>query len=166
MQLGQVFGYVAWHPVNFDGLTPSVRSPYFGHLLVADFMGCSTNFRASEIKTDDPKLAVYAGYDNNKLVRMVIINYDVWKGSGTRPSRKFNISVPSNVKSGKVSTMTSPGGATSMAYFYWAGLAFSYGNNGVGTIAPSQPQPYTVQATNGVFSVTVGSSNAILIDFQ
>ena len=166
MQLGQAFGYVAWHPIAFGGLAPGVRSPYFGHLLAADFIGGSTNFRVSEVKTGDATLAVYAGYDNGVLARVAIINYAVWEGSGTRPSRNFTVSVPSSIKSGTVSTMTSPYGATSLMNFYWAGLAFSYANMGVGTTAPGEPQPYNVQASGGSVNVNVGSSEAILVSLH
>ena len=167
MQLGQVFGYVAWHPIAFDGLTPGVRSPYFGHLLAAEFIGCSKDFRVAEVHTGDEKLAVYAGYEHGKLVRLVIINYDFWTGGcQTRPSRKVSFKVPSGVKSGRVSTMTSPGGAPATGNFYWAGQAFSYANMGVGTKAQGQQQPYAVQAARGSVSVNVGASEAVLVDLK
>ena len=166
MQLGQVFGYVAWHPIAVSGLQPSVRSPYFGHLLAAEFIGGSTSFQVAEVATGDDTLAVYAGYDNGKLVRVVVINYDLWNGSGTRPTRDFTINVPSSTTAGTVKTLTSPGGGTATGSFYWAGLAFSHPNNGVGTVEPTQPQPQDVTAQNGKLTVTVGSSQAVLVQLK
>lgn len=166
MQLSKVFGYVAWHPVAFNDIVPSVRSPYFGHLFAADFMGKSSSFRVAEIATGDDQLAVYAGYDMGKLTRLAIINYNVWNGNGARPVRSFAVNVPSGTTQGTVRVLTSNDGATALGNFYWSGLAFSYANHGVGTIAPGQPQPKTVQAQRGKITVDVGSSQAIILQLK
>lgn len=167
MQLSTVFGYVAWHPVFFDGIVPEVRSPYYGHLFVADFIGGSKAFRVSEVATGDDLLAVYAGYEHDKLKRMAVINYDVWeKDSNQRPKRTFKIKVPSGMGNATVQTLTSPQGTSANSTFYWAGKTWTYANNGIGKEIPGQKESETVLASSGYIEVDISASEAAMIHFQ
>ncbi|OAQ85232.1 glycoside hydrolase family 79 protein [Purpureocillium lilacinum] len=164
MQLGQVFGYVAWHPIAFDGLQPEVRSPYYGHLLVADFIGKSKAFRVSEVQTNDDLVAAYAGYEQDQLRRVAIINYKVWqKGSGARPARTFTLPVPRGVRSVKVQTLTSSGGASVNGTASWAGRTWTYENNGVGEKVPGLDEFTTVPVSGGRANVKIGASEAVIV---
>lgn len=162
MQLSKVFGYVAWHPVAYNDLEPEVRAPYYGHLFVGDFMNGTNNFRVSEIQSDDDLLAAYAGYEDNKLARVAIINYEVWDSSdGDRPTREFTVKVPANISSAHVSTLTSPGGASSLQDFHWAGQTWTFANNGTGEVVQ---QEYTeAKVENGQIQVSVGATEAVLV---
>lgn len=162
MQLSKVFGYVAWHPAAYDGLQPEVRAPYYGHLFVGDFMNGSRDFRMSEIPSNDDLLAVYAGYEKNQLARVAIINYEVWNPSyGERPTREFTVKVPKGVLSARISTLTSPGGASSLEGFYWAGRTWTFANNGLGQIV--QQEYIEVTAEHGDIQVSVGATEAVLV---
>lgn len=164
MQLGQVFGYVAWHPIAFDGLQPEVRSPYYGHVLVADFIGKSKAFRVSEVQTNDDLVAAYAGYEQDQLRRVAIINYKVWqKGSGARPARTFTLPVPRGVRSVKVQTLTSSGGASVNGTASWAGRTWTYENNGVGEKVPGLDEFTTVPVSGGRANVKIGASEAVIV---
>jgi hypothetical protein len=168
MQLSKVFGYVAWHPVSFDGILPEVRSPYYGHLFVAEFIGGSKAFRVNEVATDDDLLAVYAGYEHDTLKRMAVINYDVWeKGSNTqRPKRTFKIKVPSGIGHATVQKLTSPQGTSAKSTFYWAGKTWTYANNGIGKEVPGQKVTETVLASSGYIEVVVGASEAVMVHLK
>lgn len=167
MQQSKVFGYVAWHPVYFDAIVPEVRSPYYGHLFVADFMGGSPAFRISEIDTDDDLLAVYAGYEHSQLKRVAIINYDVWEeGDGPRPRRNFTIQGPFGTGVAKVQTLTSPGGTSANSTFYWAGQTWTYANNGIGKRVPGQQKSTIVPDLSGNIQVDVGASEAVIVHIQ
>lgn len=162
MQLSKVFGYVAWHPVAYDGLEPEVRAPYYGHLFVGDFMNGTRDFRVSEIPSNDDLLAAYAGYHNNKLSRVAIINYEVWNPSdGDRPTRNFTVNVPKNISSARISTLTSPGGASSLKDFYWAGQTWTFASNGTGQAV--QKEYIDANVENGQVQVSVGATEAVLV---
>ena len=164
MQLSKVFGYVAWHPVAYDDLLPEVRAPYFGHLFASDFMGGSDSFRVAEIDLDEDLIAAYAGYESDQLQRVAILNYEVWnEGDGSRPSCNFTLQVPENVRSVKVETLTSPGGATAYDTFYWAGQTWTYESNGLGERVP-QTEAYTIAyVESGLVQVQVGASEAVIV---
>ncbi|KAK2589849.1 hypothetical protein QQS21_012471 [Conoideocrella luteorostrata] len=161
MQLGQVFGYAAWHPVTIGDISPQVRSPYYGHLFAADFIGKSNAFRVKELDTGDDLSAVYAGYDAGVLNKMAIINFDVWRGDGSRPTRSFKIQIPAGVKSVQVRTLTSAGGATTSGSFSWAGQTWTHQNNGVAS--PEHPSSVSIKAVDGFVNIAVGASEAALI---
>ena len=168
MQLSIVFGYVAWHPVYYNGNVPEVRSPYYGHLFVSDFMGGSSSFRVAQIDVDSDYLAAYAGYGNNELTRLVIINFNVWiPGSENRPSEAFEIEVPSSVSSGVVTTLTSPGGATAMNEdFSWGGMTWTYAKDGLPQKFKGASGPRTIMANERMLKLEVGASEAVMIQFQ
>ena len=162
MQLSKVFGYVAWHPVAYDGLEPEVRAPYYGHLFVGDFMNESRDFRMCELPTSDDLLSAYAGYDQNQLARVAIINYEVWNPAGEeRPRREITFKVPEEISSARVFTLTSPGGASSLEEFYWAGQTWTYANNGIGHFVQQEYIEATVE--NGQVLVSVDASEAVLV---
>ncbi|KAJ5604412.1 glycoside hydrolase family 79 protein [Penicillium lagena] len=162
MQLSKAFGYAAWHPVAYDDLEPAVIAPYYGHLLVADFMKGSSNFRVIEIQSDDDLLAAYAGYEYDQLKRVAIMNYDVWNaGDGERPIRNIDLKVPDGVQSVRISTLTSPGGASATSEFYWAGQTWTYANDGVGQAVHQRYAEELVK--DGHVVVTVGASEAVIV---
>lgn len=162
MQLSMAFGYAAWHPVAYDGLEPAVIAPYYGHLLVADFMKGSIDFRVSEIQTDDDLLAAYAGYELDQLKRVAIMNYEVWNtGDGERPIQKFDLTVPGFITSVRISTLTSPGGASATSEFYWAGQTWTYANDGVAQTVSQKYEEASVR--DGHVVVTVGASEAVIV---
>ncbi|UNI24889.1 hypothetical protein JDV02_010608 [Purpureocillium takamizusanense] len=169
MQLGQVFGYVAWHPIAFAGLQPEVRAPYYGHLFVGDFIGRSKAFRVSEVPVgaeEDGLVAAYAGYEHDRLQRVAIINYEVWQqGAGPqRPSRTFAVPVPRGVRSVRVQTLTSAEGASSLnGTVSWAGRTWTYENDGVGARVPGVEEFTTVRVVGGRANVEVGASEAVIV---
>ncbi|KAI5455612.1 hypothetical protein BGZ63DRAFT_429703 [Mariannaea sp. PMI_226] len=165
MQLGKVFGYVAWHPVFYDDIVPQVRSPYYGHLFVSDFMGGSKVFRVIEVPTDDDLLAVYAGYENNHLKRVAIINFDIWQGEGCRTYRTFTIQAPPGARTGRVQTLTSSKGATANDTFYWAGHSWSYESNGKARKVHGLQEYQNSPVFNGKLKVNVGASEAVMVHF-
>lgn len=168
MQLSEVFGYVAWWPAFYESIVPQVRSPYYGHLFVADFMGGSSSFRVSELPLSDDLLAAYAGYENEELKRVAVVNFDVWElGYGNRPSRMVSIQAPSGTSLATVRTLTSPEGASATnESFYWAGETWTYQSNGIGVPVPGQQQIRIVPDVHGQVSVAVGASEAVMVSFE
>lgn len=168
MQLGQIFGYVAWHPIFFDGISPEVRSPYYGHLFAAEFMGGSADFRVSEISQDDDLVAAYAGYDHGELKRVAVVNYDVWESSSgeRRPTRSFTIKVPLTTLFAKVQTLTSADGTSAYSDFYWSGKTWTYETNGNEARVPGQQEYKIVPALLGEIKVEVGASEAVLVHLE
>lgn len=166
MQLSKVFGYVAWHPVDYNGLSAEVRAPFFGHLFVADFMGGSSNFRVSEVELKDDLAAAYAGYENDQIKRVALFNYNAWsKGSGDRPSSTFTLSTPEGVKSVKIQKLTSPGGAKATDTFYWAGNTWTAASKGVAQRVSSVPESTTANVDKGSVTVSVGASEAVIVHY-
>lgn len=164
MQLSKVFGYVAWHPVAYNGLLPEVRAPYYGHLFVSDFMGGSNSFRVKELGLGEDLVAAYAGYENDQLQRVAIFNYDVWnEGGGPRPNRTFTLQVSGDVRSVNIQTLTSPGGTAANSTFYWAGETWTYETNGLGERVPGIEGSDTLDMSGGSVQVPVGASEAVIV---
>lgn len=165
MQLGQVFGYVAWHPIQFDANTPPrVLAPYYGHLFVADFMSGSDSLRVAEVPTSYPsRTAAYAAYDHDVLARIAVINYDVWHGEGRRPKREVEVVVPRGVTWVKVQTLTAPGGTGAMRGIYWGGRTWTFESGGVGVRVKGVKEFELFRARNGRVTVMVGASEAVLV---
>ncbi|KAJ5587237.1 glycoside hydrolase family 79 protein [Penicillium hispanicum] len=164
MQLSKAFGYVAWHPVAYEDLEPEVRAPYYGHLFASEFIGGSDSFRVSEISLDDDLVAGYAGYENDLLKRVALINYNVWtEGNGSRPNSTFTLKLPDDVKSVTIETLTSPGGATANHTFYWAGQTWTFDSNGLGENVPQIDANTTLSVQGGSVQVEVGASEAVLV---
>lgn len=166
MQLGKIFGYVAWHPVAFDGILPEVRAPYYGHLFVADFIGSTHDFRIKELDLGDDLVASYAGYEHNQLKRVAIINFNVWnEGDGPRPSKEFELEVPRGIHQVRVEKLTSPGGTSANNTYYWAGQTWTYETNGIGQLVAvsANAGPTTVAVRGGRVPLAVGASEAVMV---
>ncbi|KAH8799678.1 hypothetical protein F5884DRAFT_863286 [Xylogone sp. PMI_703] len=166
MQLGKIFGYVAWHPVAFDGILPEVRAPYYGHLFAADFMGSTHDFRIKELDLGNDLVVSYAGYEHNKLERVALFNFDVWdEGEGPRPSKEFELEVPRGIRQVKVEKLTSPGGTIANSTYYWAGQTWTCETNGIGQWASpgANAEPSIAPVRGGRVQLVVGASEAVIV---
>ena len=72
----------------------------------------------------------------------------------------MNLKVPWGVTSVTVKLLTGPG-ASSFEDFTWAGVSWTFANNGRGTQVAWDTK--TVQVRNGIATVSVGASEAILV---
>lgn len=170
IQLGIGFGFAPWQPIAYKGLPAKVNPPFYAHLLVADFIGRSSNFEVRNVDLDRDTLSAYAGYEGGALKKMAIVNLEKW-GAGDdphdRPSYDIEINVPLDISAATIRRLTSLTGATETdsRKITWGGYSWSRESNGKAE-KMSTGQDVVRRVVDGVFTVTVKASQAVVIYLQ
>jgi len=101
-------------------------------------------------------------YRESILSKYVIINLDEWNTTTPydRPSRSFDLEVPSDIVGARVELLTGPG-ADSMSNITWAGRSWDVPNGGLGTVEKNDTT--VVKSRDGKLLVTVQSSEAVVV---
>ncbi|KAH8886548.1 hypothetical protein GQ53DRAFT_827864 [Thozetella sp. PMI_491] len=176
---------VFWNPDSTGGTNspgPQVRAPFPAAMFVADFIGSETNAAVTEINlgTGIPLLSAYAMYDGStsKLLRVALVNMRIYNATNaalvgnTRGSVTFNLSLGTAVKSAVVRSLHADKGVAAMGYDFggptsnvsWAGEQWSYSiDQGKGHYTTGAAQQTTMTVTNGVLSLTVPNSEAVIV---
>ncbi|KAF3002208.1 hypothetical protein E8E14_000848 [Neopestalotiopsis sp. 37M] len=158
---------------------PQVRAPFPAAAYVADFIGIEGDTAVQKISLGDdhPYLSAYAAYDgaSGVLQRLALVNlrlYNGTLGSGQRGSEDFNITLPADVASITVQRLHADLGAAAQGFDYagpthnvsWAGEQWSYAlDYGKGHYTTGSPVTETVNVTNGIATVNVLNSEAVVV---
>jgi hypothetical protein len=134
MQQGLGFGYSAWTPgpdSDNGNQGPGIWDPYYAFPFAADFIDGATDLQVVPILQQE-KLVAYAGYESERLSKLVIINLEVWNTTNfsPRPSREVKFQVPSNMAKAKVENLTAPG-ADVGEDITWVGTSRTYKSMGL-----------------------------------
>lgn len=164
-QQGIAFGCAGWYPIPFDGLPPAVRAPYYGYVLVADFIGTSSNVKVVDLDLGLDMVAAYAGYQDGQLEKVAVINFQVYESeNGNRAKKTVRFKVPEGVNSVEVKTLTGPGASSIDGVFTWGGMSWTYESEGMGIQVVNNTK--IVDVKDYVASVAVGATEAVLITLQ
>ncbi|OCL05021.1 glycoside hydrolase family 79 protein [Glonium stellatum] len=134
MQSGVSFPFSLWHPKIND--TPGEVLPaFYGQIFAAEFIGVHDNVRLANIDLNSPFLSAYATYEDGALTA-------------------------------RVEKLTSPDGGTALASdnITWAGMQWTYENNGTGVSVLNDTQVLQVQ--NGAIDLKVNASEAVMVFLQ
>lgn len=159
-------GFNMWQPVYSKWGPPLVRANYYSLPIVADFIGKNSP-RVEEVDLKSDTLAAYTAWENGNLVRIAIVNMEVW-GQGklaasTRPTQWFEIKgLPQNIKSATTKYLSAPEGSWANNTLSYAGMQWTYESGGIGrqsgTLGASK-----VPVTNGKFGISVPAGSAVLV---
>ena len=159
--------FSAWQPVHLTETeigSPHTRGPYYGIILIADFIGKAPDFRVKNIDLNSNNLSAYAGYNSGSLTKLAIINLDIWnpKAGELRPTQKVTLDLPEHVSTIEVQKLTGPA-VDSFDNMTWAGLEFTYENRGVGVKVLNNTE--TLKVYNKTVEVGIQASEAIVVTF-
>ncbi|RWA05185.1 hypothetical protein EKO27_g9921 [Xylaria grammica] len=168
-------GYDLWLPVASAGLPAQVFSNYYSQPFLADFIvfyrtnpfaGDSGKTRVSQLSVDASNVAAYVAYDDGALKRIAAVNMNYWNqtsSTGTRGSVTLDFKVPDDVTEVTVYHLNSPAGAGAAAdSITYGGSQWTYESLGK-EVKNVRRDTETVAVSDGSASVTIASSEAVLI---
>ncbi|KAI0457375.1 hypothetical protein F5B21DRAFT_464242 [Xylaria acuta] len=159
-------GYDMWLPVASAGMPAQVFSNYYSQPFLADFIGDSGKTRVSQLQVDASNVAAYVAYEDDTPKRIAVVNMNYWNQTSSAESRgnvKLNFGVPDGVAQLTVYHLNSPLGAGAAAdTITYGGSQWTYDSLGK-EVKDVRQDTETVAVAEGVASVTVASSEAVLI---
>jgi len=167
MQMGRTFPFAAWQPNQVGSKPPHLHAPFFGHVLVADFISREGQLQVLPLSSPLTHVSAYAGYHSGKLAKVAIVNLEFWKEN--QPPRRPSVSVTLDLKLGaqvKEATVRKLHGPDSVALknVTWAGKSWPYdGTNNSGTPVIVRKDTETVPVKDGKIVVAVEASGAVLV---
>ncbi|KAI1490479.1 hypothetical protein F5X96DRAFT_546412 [Biscogniauxia mediterranea] len=168
-------GYDLWLPVASAGLPPQVFANYYSQPFVADFLGASGRTRVAQLDLGSgvANVAAYAAYDadSGAPARIAVANLNYWNRTSSSESRA-NVTVGFALPDGVVGAASgvtvdrlgSPDGAGADAStITYAGSQWTYASGGAEVKGVRNDSEVVPVSEDGVVSVTVASSEAVLI---
>ncbi|KAI1170669.1 hypothetical protein F4777DRAFT_591762 [Nemania sp. FL0916] len=159
-------GYDMWLPVASAGMQAQVFSNYYSQPFLADFIGKSGTTRVSQLSVDANNVGVYAAYENDAPKRIAAVNLNYWNQTSSTEARGsviLQLEVPDNVQQVTVYHLNSPAGAGATAdTITYGGSQWTYASLGK-EVKSVRKDTQTVAVVDGVASVTVASSEAVLV---
>lgn len=159
-------GFSMWLPQENEGLQPAVFANYYSQPFIADFIGTSGKTQVAEFPTDSPDfISAYTAFDNKRLSRIAIVNFQLWDATasrGVRPSTKINLTgLPKKTAFATVSMLTAPEGAYASDTLTWRGFQWTYASKGLAV--QTRKTDKRVKIINGQLSLNVLATTAIMI---
>ncbi|KAI1152655.1 hypothetical protein F4825DRAFT_418297 [Nemania diffusa] len=160
-------GYNMWLPVASAGLPAQVFSNYYSQPFVADFIGDSGKTRVAQLSLDDASnVAAYVAYEDGAPKRIAVVNLNYWNQTSsieTRGSIALSFEVPGGVEQLTIYHLNSPAGAGAAAdSITYGGSQWTYNSLGQ-EVKNVRQDTETVLVVNGAATVTVASSEAVLV---
>ncbi|CAJ2499857.1 Uu.00g027100.m01.CDS01 [Anthostomella pinea] len=161
-------GFDMWLPVASAGLPAQTFSNYYSQPFVADFIGSSGTTRVAQLSLEGEyeNVAAYAAYDGGALSRIAVANLQYWNATSSTEDRggvTLDLALPDGVESVTVYHLNSPAGAGAAAdSITYGGSQWTYGSLGT-EVKGVRDDTEVVAVVDGVASVTVASSEAVLV---
>ncbi|KAI1267754.1 hypothetical protein F5Y18DRAFT_378744 [Xylariaceae sp. FL1019] len=160
-------GFDMWLPVASAGLPAQVFSNFYSQPFIGDFLGSSKKTQVARLSPDESSnIAAYAAYEEGDAKRIAIVNMNYWNSTSSAEARgkvRFDLEVPHGVKEVTVYHLNSPLGAGADAStITYGGSKWTYESRGLEVKNVIQ-DTRIVKVKRGVASVTVASSEAVLI---
>lgn len=168
------YGYqpILWLPVEYLGMAPHVTANFYALPLVADFIGSSGDATLAQLNItagdDAENVAAYAAFEAGAPKRVAVVNMNYWnETSGTdRDSVSIDLSIPTSVSTVTVDHLSSPLGAGADATtITYAGSQWTYESTG-NEVTGVRDDTEVLTATDGLVTITVNASSAVLVSFS
>lgn len=170
----QLFAYgyqpIMWLPVEYLGMAPHVTANFYSQPFIGDFIGSSgaaTMVQLNVTPVQD-NVAAYAAFESGTPKRVAVVNLNFWNetSSGTdRDSVSIELSVPSDVSTVTVDHLSSPAGAGADATtITYGGSQWTYESVGA-EVTGVRDDTETLAVADGLVTITVNSSSAVLVSF-
>lgn len=162
---GTGYRYASWQPITINGTAPLTKPPYYGNIFVARFVGNSGKTQIVNYPLEGSVNVAYGAYDDGKLARLVFLNFNIFNLSladgAARPNNTFTFPAPEWANSAEVTLLTAPE-ATSNSSITFGGYSYDY-NLAEGRPVKVAAGDTTIKPVNGMFSVDVGASQAVMV---
>lgn len=162
---------IMWLPVEYLGMAPHVTANYYSQPFIGDFIGSTgeTTMVQLNITPAQDNIAAYAAFDAGSPKRVAVVNLNYWNetSSGTdRSSASIDLSVPTDVTTVTVAHLSSPAGAGADATtITYGGSQWTYESAGQ-EVTGVRDDTETLTVSDGVVTVNVNASSAILVSFS
>ena len=167
MQMGRSFPFAAWQPVTIKGTRAHVLGGWYGHVLVADFIGSDTTcaLQVKELGSDNKHVTAYAGYSNGTLAKVVLLNQQLWlqTSNTTRPCETVNLALPGlSGQNVTVKKLTGPSGGA-LRNITYAGLDWPLRTKGIEVLVKNDTE--TMQVEDESLSLDIEATQALLLSW-
>ncbi|MCJ1399123.1 hypothetical protein MMC11_002325 [Xylographa trunciseda] len=174
MQQGTDFYYNAWQPIQTN-ISVATKPPYYGSIAAAAMLG---NLTASDVRIANIPLtscteAAYAAYVDGHLARIAVINMQGYTatdpGQQTSPPRgqlSYVFSVPQIASTSVGVRRLIANGSDSVTGISFDGYSYAYElQKGVPVLLGNVTRGETISVSNGMFTVQLMDSSAVILDF-
>lgn len=162
---GTGYRYASWQPIPINGTGPLTKPPYYGNIFVTRFLGNSGKTRIVNYALNSSANVAYAAYDDGKLARFAFLNFNIYNltaaNGAPRPNNTFTFPAPDGCQSAEVTLLTAPE-ATSNSSITIGGYSYDYDLAGGRAVKVAEGDT-TIRPVDGVFSVDVGASQAVMV---
>ena len=182
MHQGTNYRYQAWQPINTNKTSIGTKTPYYGNIAVAAFLGDLTkvSHRPQVVNIDlkDESKSAYASYVNGELTKIMLINLNdhntTAQNNYTVPSTprgvgKFTLKVPKGCN-GKTTTLQRlmANGSDAVTGATFDGYSYNYElDNGKPVLLHNVTRGESVKVSRkGDLKVEVPDSSAVLLSFK
>ena len=161
---GTSYRYASWQPILNKGIGPTTKPPYYGQIMVATALGRSENMRIRNIPLSGHSEAAYALFDDSKLSKLVVLNMEAFNSTSdadSRSSQEYKFKVSGNSKSANVLRLIAPGSDVENNVTF-GGVSYDYELEKGNAVVLDDTEE-TVEIEDGVLSITVPDSSAVLV---
>ena len=179
MHQGTNYRYQSWQPIQTDLTTLGTKAPYYGNIAVATFLG---NINKGNVSIANMPLlnsyeSAYAAYVNSKLARVALINMRQYNytvngtSSVINPVPRASLSYEFQVLQGRSAKVNIQrlwaNGSDAITGITFDGYSYNYELNlGEPVRLRNVTVGETVEVKNGIGSVTVPDSSAVILNFD
>lgn len=162
---------IMWLPVEYLGVEPHVAANYYALPFIGDFIGSSrtTTVEELDITPAQENVAAYAAFESGSPKRVAVVNMNYWNEatSGTdRSSVSIELSAPSDATTAQVNHLDSPAGAGADATtITYGGSQWTYESSGT-EVTGVRNDTETLTVSDGIITLTVNASSAVLVSFS
>ncbi|KAH8803721.1 hypothetical protein F5884DRAFT_740279 [Xylogone sp. PMI_703] len=136
---------------------PHIMPMYNGMIIATEMIGTSGKVKVAELENYTPDLSAYGAWENGKLVRMVLINSNVFTKGSPRSAYEVNLA---GWKGGKatIKRLSAPDttATSGIAAFYCCSFE----------TADGKPSGHTVEEPLNGESIVIGASEVVMITFK
>jgi hypothetical protein len=179
MHQGTNYRYQSWQPIQTDLATLGTKAPYYGNIAVATFLGNlkKDNVSIANLPLSNSYESAYAAYVNSNLARVALINMRQYNYTinGTsaiinpvpRASLSYEFQVPQG-RSAKVEIQRLwANGSDAITGITFDGYSYNYELSlGKPVRLRNVTVGETAEVNNGMVSVTVPDSSAVILNFD
>ena len=155
-QSGFTFKFNLWDVEDpSQNIAAKVRPVYYSQLLAAEFIGTSGKTRVSEIDTGSSNVTAYGAYDDGKLARIALANFEPSSSRAQNVTLDFGKDLAATKVDVKILKQAKGSGQVT-----WGGMTWTAENNGVGKHVTTDS--YTRKVQDGVVKIEIGARQAVL----
>lgn len=162
---------IMWLPVEYLGTAPHVTANFYSQPFIGDFIGSSgaTTIVQLNVTPSQDNVAAYAAFESGTPTRVAVVNLNYWNETSSKTDRSsisIKLAVPESVTSVTVDHLSSPLGAGAYATtITYGGSQWTYESTGK-EVTGVRNDTETMGVSDGIATITVNASSAVLVSFS